>query len=362
MQLWEETLQKLLDSEMETNKKILVYGYFGFETNQLDGQTIKTRSIYELLKLNSDELSMEVEMFDTQIFKNSKINLFKSWVLISKCSVLFYIPAHGNLKYLFPFIYLICKIKGIEIHYVVVGGWLSDFLKKLHLHKFLLKRIKRIYPQTKDLTEALKRNYGFENVIQLHNFRFSNVDSNDSRISDDGLRFVFMARVHPKKGIGTLFKLAEKLDELGYENIVIDIYGPIQSEYKQEFSQLLEQNKGHIQYCGIISPDNIAEVLRNYDLFLLPTEYYTEGFPGSVLDAYLSNVPVVVSKWKYAEEFVEDNKTGIIAAFNDADDFIEKVIWLINNPDKIAVLRNGVVDVKKKYAPEEAWKIIKNNI
>ena len=31
-------------------KKVLVIGAFGYECNQLDGQTIKTRSVYQILK------------------------------------------------------------------------------------------------------------------------------------------------------------------------------------------------------------------------------------------------------------------------------------------------------------------------
>ena len=305
---------------------------------------------------------MSVETYDTQLFKKSKINLFKSWLLISKFTILFYIPAHNNLKYLFPFIYLICKIKGIEIHYVVVGGWLNDFLKNLPVHRFLLKRIKRIYPQTKDLSDNLKKNYSFNNVTQLHNFRFLDNEVNGKKTLQEKIRLVFMARVHPKKGVYTLFKLSDKLKDLGYSNVNIDVYGPIQREFKEEFEGLLRKSTIHIQYCGIINPEDIVDTLSNYDLFLFPTEYYTEGFPGSILDAYLANIPVVVSRWKYANEFVEQDKTGVISKFGNSEDFINKVIELINNSDQINNLKKGVVEIKKKYTPEEAWKIIKNNI
>ena len=30
--------------------KVLVLGYFGYQTNQLDGQTVKTRDVYRLAK------------------------------------------------------------------------------------------------------------------------------------------------------------------------------------------------------------------------------------------------------------------------------------------------------------------------
>lgn len=36
-------------------KNILIIGYFGYVTNQLDGQTIKTRNVFDLIKRNVGE-------------------------------------------------------------------------------------------------------------------------------------------------------------------------------------------------------------------------------------------------------------------------------------------------------------------
>lgn len=35
---------------MSKKTKVLVLGYFGYMTNQLDGQTVKTRDVYRLAK------------------------------------------------------------------------------------------------------------------------------------------------------------------------------------------------------------------------------------------------------------------------------------------------------------------------
>jgi|SRR5690554_2880982 len=343
------------------SKKILVYGYFGYENNQLDGQTIKTRSICELLKENSAELSMTVDYFDTQTFKKNRFNLLKSWYLISKYDILFYLPAHNNLKYLFPFIFFICKFRKIEIHYIVVGGWLSDFIKELPFHRKLLNKIKGIYPQTKDLTDTLIRSYSFKNVIQLHNFRFYK-EFKKKDLLNENLQLVFMARINPQKGIKTLFKLSDRLFEIGLEGIRIDLYGQIEDSYKVEFANLLNTKKGNISYCGVLNPDNITCVLKKYDLFLFPTEYYTEGFPGSILDAYIAEVPVVVSRWKYADEFVINNHSGIICEFNNPNDFIDKTIDLISNKEKLKELNKTVKIEKYKYSTEAAWNILKSRI
>lgn len=54
-------------------KKILVFGYFGYVTNQLDGQTIKTREIYELIKSHDE---YDVCYADTQEFRENFKSVF----------------------------------------------------------------------------------------------------------------------------------------------------------------------------------------------------------------------------------------------------------------------------------------------
>ncbi len=56
-------------------RRILVLGYFGYLNNQLDGQTIKTRNIYELLLLKTSD-NISVNIYDTQQYKCSKLLSF----------------------------------------------------------------------------------------------------------------------------------------------------------------------------------------------------------------------------------------------------------------------------------------------
>lgn len=50
--------------------KVLVLGYFGNLTNQLDGQTVKTRDVYRLAKEQLTDC--DIEYFDTQSLHKSK--------------------------------------------------------------------------------------------------------------------------------------------------------------------------------------------------------------------------------------------------------------------------------------------------
>lgn len=282
--------------------------------------------------------------------------------VIMSCNTLVYIPAHNNLKYFFPIIFLITKMMSIQMHYLVIGGWLVDFLKSLPIHRIGLARLKMIYPETRIMSDRLKTEFQINNVIQLHNFRMNTHLSKPCKIiEDDELKLVFMARVQPMKGVDTIFKLSNRLKELTDLKVSIDIYGQIQEDYKDSFYRALIQYN-FVTYKGSLDPDNINETLMNYNLMLFPTKYFTEGFPGSILDAYHAGVPVIATRWKYADEFIEDNISGVITEFNNDDDFVQHTIELLIDANKIKLLKKGANEAAKKYSTEAAWEILKKQL
>lgn len=344
----------------ENKKKVLVLGFFGFIDNQLDGQTIKTRNVYSLLKSKEGDFIKNVSFFDTQTFQKSKLNVFRLFKLIIKTDVLFYLPAHGNLKFIFPFIFVISKLFNTKIHYIVVGGWLAKFLKNKPIHVWMLSRIERIYPENRLAVYDLQSTYNFKNVQQLNNFRcYELPDFNIPK--SELIRLVFMARVHPQKGVRIIFKIEEELNRRNIKNVEIDIFGPIYSGYKDEFKDLITNSK-IVRYKGVLEPRTIYENLVNYNLMLFPTNFFTEGFPGSILDAYISRLPVIASSWKYASEFVEHNKTGIIVEFGNDQEFVSQTIKLIESPTLLNKLKIGATTEADKYSAEEAWNTLYSNL
>ncbi|NKI25227.1 glycosyltransferase [Arenibacter sp. 6A1] len=340
--------------------KVLVLGYFGYKNNQLDGQTVKTRNIFTLIKSKEGVFFKKVSFFDTQKFQISKINLLKAFKAISKSNLLYYLPAHNNLKYLFPFIFIYCKLFRVKIHYIVVGGWLTEYLKNKPLHRWMLAKVNGIYPQTIELTKNLKQDYNFENVHQLHNFRIVETNTIIPNKSER-IRLVFMARVHPLKGIDTIFKVAEELIKKEIKNVEIDIYGPIFYDYKNDFKLHLNKNS-LVSYKGVLQPNEIYCTLVKYNLMLFPTQFFTEGFPGSILDSYIAKVPVIATKWKYADEFIENGSSGIIVDFGSDDMFISETIKLIQSPSILKELKTGAANQAENYSPERAWEILKNQL
>ena len=338
--------------------KALVFGNFNYSTNNLCGQTVKTRNVYQLLKSKESQYFSEVVIFDTDSLNANKLGMFQGLYHVIKADELFYLPATKNLTYIFPFVFILSKLFSTKIHFVVVGGWLGDFLQSKPIYRFMISKVHHIYPETDALCNCLTMAYGFNKVMRLNNFRDTHF-APVQRATVNPIQLVFMARVHPLKGVETLFKLSQILYELNQENVSIDIYGPIFEEYNEEFNNLLNTANNNITYRGVLQPNEINSVLSKYDIMLFPTQYYTEGFPGSILDAYISGIPVIASNWKYANEFI-DHTSGAIVEFNDVDAFINKVLKLIESPEQIDALKQGALAKSHEFSSDKAWEIIKS--
>lgn len=345
---------------MKEKVKVLVFGYFGYHTHQLDGQTIKTRSIYEMLCTHNE---LEVHYADTQEFRYS---IKAVWIFIAalfSCDRLVYIPAHNNLKYLFPMIFIAANLFHFQIIYVAVGGWLPEYLRDLPLHQRFLGKIKMILMENNYASTQLRELYGFKNVSVIPNFRHEPLREflPHIRKNNEILRLVFMARINRMKGLDTIADIADKLKDVYSEvKISIDFYGPILESDKLYFEQELIEKYTFVHYKGVLEPNEIVTTLRSYDAMLFPTHYYTEGFPGSILDAYRSGIPVIATHWKYASEFIQENVTGYIVDFeNPVPEMLDCVLMLYFDTSLLLKLKECAYQRSLYYTPETAWGIFK---
>jgi glycosyltransferase involved in cell wall biosynthesis len=338
---------------------VTVIGYFGYLTNQLDGQTVRTRTVYQLLEKHREELG-ELCYFDNQLLRSSGFSVIRLLRLIWNSETLVYLPAHNNLKYIFPVIFLLSKIRGVTIVYVVIGGWLDAYLKHKKLHIFMLSRIKALFLQSERLRSNLIAEYNFTNTQILCNFRIHSFVP-DFSLNNNGFRIVFMARICRSKGIEDMFRLADFIkNKYPSDNLIsIDFYGPVAREDEEYFMREIT-NSDICNYNGILEPDEIYKMLSTYDVLVLPTKYPGEGFPGTILDAYISGLPVIVTNWMYISEFVEDGKTGFLYDPEDVKQLFSRIELLIQDKKRLLAMKSLAYLAGKQYNADVAWKSIKD--
>ena len=141
----------------------------------------------------------------------------------------------------------------------------------------------------------------------------------------------------------------------------LDIYGQVEECFVDEFNTEKDKFSDAIKYKGIVPYDKSTEILKEYDALLFPTTHKGEGFPGTIIDAYASGLPVIASSWKYNSYLVIDNKTGFIYDYTDVTELDEILSNLIKNPRILISLKRNCLKEYEKYNPDNLVKEITKN-
>jgi glycosyltransferase involved in cell wall biosynthesis len=338
--------------------KVLILGNFGYSNNQIDGQTIKTRNIYQLFK---NKLSDDVSFIDLSEGKGNKLLFFKVLYQLIKCNSLIYLPGRNNLKFIFPLIFLLSLIFKFKLNYFVIGGWLPEFLRRNNLHAFLLKRINSVFIETDNMNQKLLDWFDFNNIIIIPNFRLHNFPK---IINNHGeyLKLVFLSRIILEKGIDLIFDFVKyaKTEKPDFK-FQLDFYGQINPTLSNYFLSEIEQYL-NVNYKGVAEPHQVHEILNKYYVLLLPTRYVGEGFPGAILDAYISSIPVIASNWKDIPSFIEEGKTGLTFDLNNANNFYNNILKLGEDRQLLESMKVSAYEKSIEYSSDKCWQIIEKTI
>jgi glycosyltransferase involved in cell wall biosynthesis len=337
--------------------EVFILGNFGYITGHLDGQTMESRSLLQLLELNSID---NIDYFDTERLHFEKLSILILFHKLFKTKRIFYLGAQGSLKYLFPFLWIFCKIFGIEFYYFVVGGWIAEFLKFRPLHRFCLKRIKYMYCETRSIVAKLKDWYDYHHAVWFPNFRIYNFVP-EIAYSDGPLRLVFMARIVKNKGFERVFELAKFINNSKIDDIIIDFYGPLFKDDQDLFFSGISQFS-FVKYKGVLQPSEINSTLSKYDIMLFPTSYPGEGLPGTILDSYISGIPVIASDWLYNSELIDHGQSGFIFDLDSPSDFNNYVYFLYMHRDVLFEMKKSAHLKSKEFDSNFVWSIISESV
>lgn len=340
------------------SKYVLVVGNLGYSSNKIDGQTIKTRNLVLLFKKKSDLIIIE---FDTDSIQFNKFSIFRLIGKLLTYRQVFYLPAHRNLKLFFPIVYLLSTIRRGRLFYVVIGGWLPEFLKNKPIHRWMLGRIKRVYCETKSMKSKLENWYSFQNVKVMPNFRVHSFEASLSQPKIP-LKVVFMSRITLEKGLDVIYRFLKFNQECKQPmKINFTFIGPIAEKDKLFFENLLGSFL-NVNYLGVLDPEKVHLTLNKYDVLVLPTRYEGEGFPGAILDAYIAGIPVIVSKWKDIPCFVDHGSTGFVFDLKNEEEFYFALNFFYNNPQVLLEFKNNALNKSLTFSAEACWEDIANEL
>jgi glycosyltransferase involved in cell wall biosynthesis len=337
--------------------KIGVCGYFGNGNSLNDGQSIRTLSVTREIE---KELGQgNVRRISYHNLKRRPVQfLLNLLLLLIKSENIVLFPAHNAIKLLIPMTITFKNLFNTKVYYNVIGGWLPTYLSK---HRWLLPFIKQLdglFVQTSNLKDKLTE-LGVENVHVFPNFKDIKI-YHESELPNNlayPLRLCFFSRVTEKKGVA---EMVEVIKEINKSNIkyTLDIYGQVSNDYQKSFKEIQTNLPSYINYKGVIDGWKASEVIKDYNMQLFPTKYWTEGFPGSILDSFCAGVPVLASRWESYKDVIEEGANGITFEFNNFDMMKEKLEDIYNKPESIIDMKVKCLEKAHSLKPEVVIKIM----
>ena len=349
------------DSRMKN--KVCIIGHFGGDKVCLDGQTIKTKIITAELKKQLGE--NQVNIFDTYGGKKTLLKcFFKAFSVLKNNENIIMLPAHNGVRFFTPVLLFWNIFFHRKLHYSVIGGWLPKLVSSKKSLCKMLKRFNYIYVETNTMKQILQKQ-GFENVSVIPNCKELQPLTIDQLVynTEEPYKLCTFSRVNRLKGVGDAVDVIKKINtQFGKIVFKLDIYGRIDDGEEEWFNNLVCNAPAYINYCGQVSFEKSVDIIKNYFALLFPTKYYTEGIPGTIIDAYAAGVPVISSRWESFSDIIDDGITGKGVEFNNDDEWYNVLIDILKNIEEFNKLKINCIKKSACYLSHIALRRIIDNI
>lgn len=145
----------------------------------------------------------------------------------------------------------------------------------------------------------------------------------------DRLNISFMGQLGKRKGVYDLLEAFERLSyEVAQVHLVLGGDGDIGS-VREIVRRKKLQNR--VDVLGWVGGSKKLEVFRSTDIYALPS--YSEGLPGSILEAMAAGVPIISTPVGGISEAVLENRNGFLILPGDIDSLYHKLRLLCQDKE-----------------------------
>lgn len=205
---------------------------------------------------------------------------------------------------------------------------------------------------------------------ELHNLKsfFSNIHLIPNGVKEKAmisklwvkpLKFLFMARLHHKKGIVPLVEAWGKSNLTNNLDFQLNIAGPDDGEMKKMMIAIENTNSKNIKFVGPQYGTEKEKLLSESHFYILPS--FSEGFPTSVLEAMQYGLIPLITEGCNFPEAIESQKAIIIT--QKPEDIILG-LKIASQIDKVELIQKSIEinefvnkNYSNKYISEMQYKI-----
>jgi glycosyltransferase involved in cell wall biosynthesis len=175
------------------------------------------------------------------------------------------------------------------------------------------------------------------------------------KIDSDMIRFGFLGRIIPVKGIHILM---DAFNGMTGEDAELNIYGaaPVSAGYLKN-----RVKNPRIHFRGPYDNQDVAKVLSNIDALVVPSIWY-ENSPLVIHEAFLAKIPVIATNLGGMAEYVKHGKNGLLFELGNVDDLRVKMTMLARDPELLREISDGENEVRTIQEDAESMVSIYENL
>ena len=343
--------------------KIGIWGQYGNGGKIADGQAVRTTIITRELQMRYGKDAVGV--VNTNGWRNHPIKfIWDSFMLVAKSHKVAIAPADNGYKVFVPLLLFFNIFFRRELIHIVIGGFLPALLRQKPRYLSMENKFSAVFVQTENLVKDLSE-IGVRNLhISSNPKRLNTRKISDLRVWEEKeVKVCVFSRLNKVKGIEEAIEAVKRVNSiLGGVFLKVDLYGLIQPGFEDWFNGLMAKNKEIAEYKGIIDFDKTVESLQQYFVLLFPTYYYGEGFPGNVVDAYNTGLPIIATDWLYNKDVITNGRNGILVPIQDVTALSDAILRLYNDRELHYKMAKNCLEDAKPYSPDEVLKELYNEI
>lgn len=336
---------------MSKRKRIAIIGHFAEGADFKDGQTVKTRILFDELEALG---KFDILKVDTYLKREKPLLLLiKSvWALIARRDVIVLLSQNG-MHFYFPILRIFAKLRGTRVYHDVIGGNLDSHASENPKFADCLRAFRVNWVETELLKNRLAA-VGVTNTEVIPNFkRLVPLSEEELSCSLRPLRLCTFSRVMPEKGTELAVEAVKKLNSMG-KKCTLEIFGDPDPGYTERFAELMRSAGEGIEYRGSVPYSKSVEAISRCDALLFPTYWESEGFPGTIVDAFCAGLPVLASDHGANGEIVSDGATGLLYEKNSSEALtgaIDRVYGM--SAEELLRMKKNCLEEARRYMPGE---------
>ncbi len=155
------------------------------------------------------------------------------------------------------------------------------------------------------------------------------------------IRFGFIGRAVPKKGVHVLVRAFEGLKSGGAE---VRIHGTVNPGYQDELTSMLTRSDD-VHFLGRFEPHQVYEILSEIDVLVIPS-MCCENMPLVALEALSSRIPVIASDVGGLPELITDTENGFLFPMGDHAELGKRMKVFVDEPGALQRMMEAIGPVK----------------